>query len=650
MQTMVARFSSLPVPADGQTPGADTPTLDSSGRSGDALTPGSSSLPVVNPTAASDVDEVRYQLGSLLGRGGMGEVRLCHDRRIGRDVAVKLVLSRATDASVRARFLREARVQGQLEHPAIVPVHDLEVFADGSAYFAMKRVRGRTLADILASLGRGDEEAARAFPQRKLLAAFNSVCLAVEFAHEKGVVHRDIKPSNIMLGDFGEVYLLDWGLAKLLAGDEEMLDSAVATPAATDAAVAGATVAGAVLGTPGYMAPEQIDASIAPIAPATDVYALGAVLFEILSLRRYLDAKDVLETTLQTLQGAERRPSRRATPDVASTIASELDELCARALARTPAERVPSARALHDEVERYLAGAHDLERRRAQAMAHLEAALAHPDTEDGRSAALRELGSAVAIDPDNTEARRALVRLLTSPPRVLPPAARQRVLDDEAARLRDLAWSRALSFLSLAPFVPVALWVGVRQPLWFWLCAVGSIVAAPALTLLQRRARAPKVWLEVLIHTVFLASIVGFGRIAGPLMLVPGIVIASSVQLQLHPRPSFRIGAIVACCVALVAAFGLEVSGLVEPSYTVTGEGILIHARMLELPAAAIWFLGLASLVALVTPSVFAHRTRTELSVAEERLHVQTWQLAQIVPADEGRGDEVRRAGQARAA
>ncbi|OGQ24445.1 MAG: hypothetical protein A2138_14065 [Deltaproteobacteria bacterium RBG_16_71_12] len=298
---------------------------------------------------------------------------------------------------------------------------------------------------------------------------------------------------------------------------------------------------------------------------------------------------------------------------------------------------MPGARALHDEVERYLAGAHDRERRRAQATAHLETALAHADTEVGRSAALRELGSAVAIDPDNTDARRALVRLLTSAPRVLPPAVRQQVLDDEAARLRELAWTRAVSYLGLAPLVPVALWLGVREPLWFWLCTFCFLVVAPALNVLQSRARTPKVWLEVLIHIVFLASTVGFGRIAGPLMLVPGLVIASSVQLQMHPRPAHRIGALVACCVAFLLAFGLEVSGLVEPSYAATGDGIMIHARMLELPAAAIWLIGVASLMTMVTPSVFAYRTRTELSVAEERLHVQAWQLAQIVPAEERR-------------
>ncbi|MBI1946231.1 MAG: serine/threonine protein kinase [Deltaproteobacteria bacterium] len=631
MQTMVTRFGTFPAPTDEAAHGADAPTLDATRRTGDGPAPDSTSLPAVNPASASDVDEARYQMKSLLGRGGMGEVRLCHDRRIGRDVAIKLVLSGATDASVRARFLREARVQGQLEHPAIVPVHDLEVFGDGSAYFAMKRVRGRTLGDLLAALARGDDETARAFPQRKLLSAFNAVCLAVEFAHEKGVVHRDIKPGNIMLGDFGEVYLLDWGLAKLLTGDD--VEPAGVTPAPVTAD--GATQAGSVLGTPGYMAPEQVDASLAPVGPATDVYALGAVLFEMLSLRRYIDTKDALEATIRTLQGAEPRPSRRAAPAVAATIAPVLDELCARALARTPSERVPSARALHDEVDRYLAGAHDLERRRAQATAHLETALAHPDTEAGRSAALRELGSAVAIDPDNTEARRALVRMLTTAPRVVPPAVRQRVLEDDVAHVRKLAILRAISFLPFAPLIPIALWLGVREPVTFWISSIALVIVAPVLNLVAARARVAHAWLEVLTHLAFLVAVVGFARLAGPLLLLPGALIAYSVQLQLHPRPAHRVGVFVACCLAFLAAWGLEVSGLVEPSYSITSDGILIHARMLELPAAAPWFFAVTSLVTLAAPSLLANRTRVALAIAEERLHLQAWQLAQIVPAEE---------------
>ena len=633
MQSMVTRFGVFPSPADGAADVANTPTIDATRRTGTGPSAASASMPAVDPASTTNVDEARYQVKSVLGRGGMGEVRLCHDRRIGRDIAVKLVLSGGADAGVRARFLREARVQGQLEHPAIVPVHDLEVFPDGSAYFAMKRVRGRTLSDILHALRRGDEETAREFPQRKLLAAFNAVCLAVEFAHEKCVVHRDIKPGNIMLGNFGEVYLLDWGLAKLLAHDDDEPSAALAAPTPdTDA-----TLAGSMLGTPGYMAPEQIDASLAPIGPATDVYALGAVLFEILSLQRYVQSKDALEATMLTLQGSEPRPSRRATPEVAASIAPALDELCARALAVAPAERVPSARAFHDAIDQHLAGAHDLERRRAQAKVHLEAALTHPDTEAGRSAALRELGSAVALDADNLDARRTLVRLLTTAPSTTPPAVRQRAEDDERARIRELAWMRAISLAPFAPLVPVALWLGVREPALFWACSFGLVVATPALNLVLARARQPHAWLEALAHLLFLASTAGFARMAGPLLVLPAAMVAYSVQLQLHPRPMHRAGVFVACCVTLLAAFGLEASDLIAPSYTVVEDGIMIHARMIALPSAALWFIALTALVTLVAPTVFANRARAALAVAEEKLHLQAWQLAQLVPADDGK-------------
>ena len=141
----------------------------------------------------------------------MGEVGLFHDERLGRDVAVKTLLPQlAADPVARARFLREARVQGQLEHPAIVPVHDLRDDGAGGLTLTMMRVRGRTLASVLA------EHVDDSAPPRRLLQALARVCHAVDFAHAHGVIHRDLKPGNIMIGDFGEVYVLDWGLAKLL--------------------------------------------------------------------------------------------------------------------------------------------------------------------------------------------------------------------------------------------------------------------------------------------------------------------------------------------------------------------------------------------------------------------------------------------------
>src|SRR5262249_17994332 len=162
--------------------------------------------------------------------GGMGRVGLCKDVRIGREVAMKMLRKEAASADARMRFEREARVQGQLEHPAIVPVYDLGVRPDGTPSFTMRRLHGETLAAIMDAVRRGGPAAAAAYPRRRLLAAYSRVCLAVAFANSRGVLHRDLKPGNIMLGDFGEVYLLDWGLAKLIgAADED--DGAVIKPA-----------------------------------------------------------------------------------------------------------------------------------------------------------------------------------------------------------------------------------------------------------------------------------------------------------------------------------------------------------------------------------------------------------------------------------
>ena len=150
----------------------------------------------------------------------MGEVFLCKDIRIGRDVAKKVLLSaHRHDPTLQARFLREARIQGQLEHPSIVPVYDLGVDDDGATYFTMKCLKGSmTLKQVLRGLREADPEITRKYSQRKLLTAFSSVCLTVDFAHTRGVLHRDLKPSNVMLGNYREVYVLDRGISKLKRG------------------------------------------------------------------------------------------------------------------------------------------------------------------------------------------------------------------------------------------------------------------------------------------------------------------------------------------------------------------------------------------------------------------------------------------------
>src|SRR5262245_9400055 len=210
----------------------------------------------------------RYHERDLLGRGGMGEVRLCLDRTIGREVALKVIRqpTGGIDRDLVQRFLREARVQGQLEHPSIVPVHELGTARDGALYFTMKRVRGSTLAEVIEVMRAGLPMAA-AFTRRRLLSAFSTVCLAVDFAHSRGVLHRDLKPGNLMLGDFGEVYVLDWGLAKVRGAEDVPAtdgdgdgDGDDGTAGRLDSALLGGakTAHGDVMGTPGYMAPEQL--------------------------------------------------------------------------------------------------------------------------------------------------------------------------------------------------------------------------------------------------------------------------------------------------------------------------------------------------------------------------------------------------------
>ena len=278
------------------------------------------------PGTDSYVPAAGYTLGELIGRGGMGEVVGGTCQRIGRDIAIKRMRAANPTPEQVARFLREARVQGRLDHPAIVPVHELGYDVNGQPYFTMKRLTGTTLADLLAS---------RSATTQRLLRALVDVCLAIELAHERGVVHRDLKPANIMLGNYGDVYVLDWGVARVL-GDRV---DGVIRPAEMDPI--DGTRTGELLGTPGYMPPEQ--AHGAQVDKPADVYALGAILFEILAGEPlHPRGAGALGATLATPEPGPAGPAARS-PD--ATVPPELDAACVAALATDPARR-PSARAL----------------------------------------------------------------------------------------------------------------------------------------------------------------------------------------------------------------------------------------------------------------------------------------------------------------
>jgi serine/threonine-protein kinase len=300
----------------------------------------------------------RYQTIRRLGKGGMGEVMAVRDLVIGREVALKRIRRNAPSDAVVRRFLREAAIQARLDHPAIVPVHDIGEDRSGAPYFTMKRLSGTTLASILD----GDRAG---YPPQRLLRAFAEVCLAIEFAHVRGIVHRDLKPENIVLGDYGEVYVLDWGVAKVTSGgdhDAELGDSGIVAP--------GGTQVGASIGTPGYMAPEQILGE-ADVDGRADVYALGCVLFEIVAGQMLHPTGEAGNRSV--LAGGDARPSARAPW---RDVPPELDRLCVEATAGDRSARLASARALGDGVHRFLDGDRDLARRRSSSDASTSSARA----------------------------------------------------------------------------------------------------------------------------------------------------------------------------------------------------------------------------------------------------------------------------------
>jgi hypothetical protein len=299
-------------------------------------------VPASPATIAKGTPE-RYRVQGTLGEGGMGRVLDATDLWFGRRVALKEILVDAAPPALMKRFMVEALVTGNLEHPGIVAVYERGV-RDGRPYYVMRKLHGETLADAL--------DTAKDFRERsRYIPAIVRVAHTIAFAHERGVIHRDLKPENIVLGTHGEVTVIDWGIARVRKLEHLGMDSAE-TPHVADMAGQRQTVAGAVVGTPAYMAPEQAAGKLDAIDERTDVFALGALLYHVLSGRAPYSG-DTLAAQVTKALAVE-------VPLLASLekkVPTALAQICERAMAKDPADRFRSATEMADELERAVTNA-----------------------------------------------------------------------------------------------------------------------------------------------------------------------------------------------------------------------------------------------------------------------------------------------------
>ena len=266
-----------------------------------------------------DLSGTKYRLIQRIGRGGMASVYEAVDAELGRSVALK-VSTAAFGSELCERLRREARVIARLEHPGIVPVHDVGVLPDGRVFYVMKLVRGVTLGEWV----RTDP------PLGALLRLFQRICEAVAFAHAQGVIHRDLKPDNVMVGEFGEALVMDWGIAKELARSSQESH-------------------GTIIGTPSYMSPEQARGEVGTIGARSDVYSLGAILYFLLTKRAPHEG-----ARMEEVLGIVRTGTRLSVRDLRPDVPRPLDSICAMAMALEPGSRYASAHELADDVGRFI--------------------------------------------------------------------------------------------------------------------------------------------------------------------------------------------------------------------------------------------------------------------------------------------------------
>ena len=295
---------------------------------------------------------MRYRDFQPLTQGGEAILRTCVDENLGRTVVMKTLQPQFQNLETyQKRFLREARVTAQIPHPATIPVYELSRDSEGNAYFTMKKLRGRDLSDILDKISEGDKATIEKYPLDSLLNVLIHCSQCLAFAHNQKVVHRDMKPANIMIGDYGEIMVLDWGLAKVWdMEDDEDVDRLIRS--GQQAMSGRLTGRGDVQGTPFYMSPEQA-VETGDVDERTDIYNMGIILFEVLTGESYMSGKNFKEIKRKLQEDSVREP-RAVAP--LRKIPAELNAICMKALQRSVTDRYQKMSEFSEDLRAALLG------------------------------------------------------------------------------------------------------------------------------------------------------------------------------------------------------------------------------------------------------------------------------------------------------
>lgn len=309
----------------------------------------------------STTAQSHYQLVREIARGGMGKIFVGDEPRLKRQVAVKV--STVSEGGEDPRFSREAEVLARLAHPNIVPIHNIGVDSEGRPFYSMKLVKGRTLQAVLNALKDGDPLTLKEYPQTTLLTIFCKICDAIAFAHSKGVLHRDLKPENVMVGEYGEVLAMDWGLAKDIGSNQGGHTSQIRVSATSDF---GMTMEGEVMGTPQYMSPEQAEGMVSELDQRSDIYSLGGILYATLTLRPPIEGATLNEvltkvkggqiSSMTTKRGHKSSGASVSPAAMEADVPEALQSVTRKAMATNREDRYASVEDLASDIKAYQNG------------------------------------------------------------------------------------------------------------------------------------------------------------------------------------------------------------------------------------------------------------------------------------------------------